>query len=95
MVVLMDELKLGMGSNVSGLDLELKNTNRELDKGLNYRREAPRGLKGGEAGRPGVLLHLLVSSFSSALHTPLLLCDCVLHGVAPPKCSSPLLCLHD
>jgi hypothetical protein len=56
-------------------------------------------LKGGRPaglGRPlgGVLL-LPALAFSSTLMLTLLLCDHVLHRVAPPKCSRPLLCLHD
>jgi hypothetical protein len=44
------------------------------------------------ADRPGGLLLAWISS--SALMLTMLLCDRVLHEVAPPKCSSPLLCLY-
>jgi hypothetical protein len=39
-------------------------------------------------------LLLFAQLFSSALMLALLLCDRVLHGVAPSKRSRPLLCLH-
>jgi hypothetical protein len=76
------------------------NMNKELDEWLTCQRGALGGFKRGEADWPGPtvlggLLLLLAPAFSSALHAPLLLCDHVLHGVAPPKCSRPLLCLHD
>jgi hypothetical protein len=82
------------------LGYELKHTNKELGKWLTCRRRAPGGTKRGEAGRPGLtslgtlLLHL-AWIFSSALHASLLLCDRMLHRVAPPTCSHPLLCLHN
>jgi hypothetical protein len=82
------------------LDLELKNTNRELDEWLTWGRRAPRGKIKGEAARPGqsglgALLPLSAPAFSNALHASLLLCDRMLHGVAPSKCSRPHIFLHD
>jgi hypothetical protein len=81
------------------LDYKLKHTNKELEERLTCWRGAPGGLRRGEAGRPGPTgpgssRPLSVSIFSSAFHAPLLLCDRVIHSVAPPKCSRPLLCLH-
>jgi hypothetical protein len=54
-------------------------------------------LKGvGRPGRTGLGASLLLPTrfFSSALTLALLLRDRVLHGVAPSKCSRPLLYLH-
>jgi hypothetical protein len=81
------------------LDCKLKHTNKELDERLTCQRGAPWCLYLEKAGRPrptglgGVLL-LLAWFFSSAPILAFLLCDRVLHGVAPPKLSRPLLCLH-
>jgi hypothetical protein len=81
------------------LDYKVKHTYNELGERLTCRRGAPGGSRRGEAGRPrttglGSSLPLSASIFSSALHAPLLLCDCVIHGVALPKHSRLLLCLH-
>jgi hypothetical protein len=69
------------------LDYKLKHTNKELDGRLTCRRGALRALNRGEVGRPeptglGASTLLLARFFSSTLILALLLCDCVLHGVA-------------
>jgi hypothetical protein len=97
---LLDETNLEwMAKSKVVLGYELKHTNKELNERLTCRRGAPGGFKRGEAGRPGptslgASLLLLAWFFSSPLMLALLLCDRVLHGVAPPKRSRPFLCLH-
>jgi hypothetical protein len=96
-----DRLNLEMNCRVSG-GSRLRAQEYELRVGRRtyLSKGAPGDLNGGEADWPeptslGRLLLLLALSFSSALHAPLFLCVCVLHGVGPSKLSRPLLCLHD
>jgi hypothetical protein len=97
----MDELKLEVGSNVSGgFELRAQEHKQRVRWRTHLRKMCTRGRnkRGGRpawADRLGPQLPLSAPAFPSALHARLLLCDHVLHGVAPSKFSHPLLCLHD
>jgi hypothetical protein len=82
------------------LDYELKHTKHGTGQMTYLLKESTEGIKRGEVDRAGPtglgpLLHHLAWIFSSALHAPLLLCERVLHRVALPRCSCPLLHLHN